>query len=74
MANNILGNIISGLMSSNPNVKNNPKAMEAIQAIMTGDSVKGQEIAKEICRSNGANPQDAVNAANNWFASLTERG
>lgn len=69
MANN-MGNIIGALLQRNPNVQKNPKAMEALQAVMTGDAEKGQAIAREICQANGANPQDATNQANAWFSGL----
>lgn len=70
--NNMMNTFIDGLIRMRPDVQNNPKAMEALNAIKSGDAEKGQAIAREICQQNNANPQDAANQASNWFRGLSK--
>lgn len=72
MENNI-GKILATMLSMRPDVVNNPQAMEALDAIKNGDSVKGEAIARAICRQKGETPESATGKASNWFNSLTSR-
>lgn len=72
--NKAIGAIIDRMIAARPDVARNPKAMEALEAIKSGDAQKGQEIAKAICQQRGQNPQDATNEASTWFNTLTGNG
>lgn len=60
-------NFALSMISRNPNIANNPRAQEYIEVIRSGDSVRGQQIANNICNSYGVSPQDATNQAKKFF-------
>lgn len=68
--NKALGAVIDILLKNRPDVQKNPQAMEALNAIRTGDQAKGEEIAKAICQQNGTSPLQATNQAKGWFGGL----
>lgn len=68
--NKVLQTLIGGLLKTRPDVANNPQAMEALNAIISGDSAKGEQIAKAICQERGTTPIDATNDAKRWFGGL----
>ena len=55
------------VIGQNPNIAANPNAKAMIDVIRSGDSQKGQEIARNICSSYGVKPEDAVNQAKSFF-------
>lgn len=56
------------ILACNPNIANNPQAISMLNVIRSGDSIKGQEIAKNICNSMGVTEQDALNQAKQFFS------
>lgn len=55
------------LLMQNPNIANNPNAQEFIQVIQNGDSVKGEQIAKNLCDTYGMSKEDAIRNAKTFF-------
>lgn len=55
------------LISQNPQIANNPNAQGMLQAIQSGDSKRGEEIAKNLCNSYGITPDQAVQQAKRFF-------
>lgn len=55
------------LLMQNPNVANNPNAQEFIQVIQNGDSVKGEQIAQNLCNTYGMSKEDAIRNAKSFF-------
>ena len=55
------------LLMQNPNVANNPNAQEFIQVIQNGDSVKGEQIAQNLCDTYGMSKEYAIRNAKTFF-------
>lgn len=55
------------LLAQNPNIVNNPNAQEFIQVIRNGDSVKGAQIAQNLCDSYGMSKEDVLRNAKSFF-------
>lgn len=55
------------LLAQNPNIANNPNAQEFIQVIQNGDSVKGAQIAQNLCETYGISKEDAIKNAKSFF-------
>jgi hypothetical protein len=55
------------LLAQNPNIVNNPNAQEFIQVIQNGDSVKGAQIAQNLCDSYGMSKEDVLRNAKSFF-------
>lgn len=55
------------MLSRDARFANNPQAQEMINAIKTGDNVKGQEIAKNICAQYGKSPDEIIPQAKKFF-------
>lgn len=55
------------LLSNNPRVQNNPQAQEMLNVIISGDEVKGQQIANNLCSTYGVDQKTAVEKAQRFF-------
>lgn len=55
------------LLAQNPNIANNPNAQEFIKVIQNGDSVKGAQIAQNLCETYGISKEDAIKNAKSFF-------
>ena len=55
------------LLAQNPNIVNNPNAQEFIKVIQNGDSVKGAQIAQNLCDTYGISKEDAIKNAKSFF-------
>ena len=55
------------LLTNNPQFAQNPQAQELINVIRQGDSVKGEQIANNICQTYGITPQQALAQARQYF-------
>lgn len=64
---NNLINFAMGIISKNPQIANNPNAQEMIKVIQSGDFKRGQQIAQNLCQSNGTTPEEAVKQARGFF-------
>lgn len=56
-----------GMLSRSPRLQRNPNAQSMIQVIQSGDSKKGEEIARNLCETYGIKPEDAVQQARSFF-------
>ena len=56
-----------GMLSRSPQMQRNPNAQSMIQVIRSGDSKKGEEIARNLCETYGIKPEDAVQQARSFF-------
>ena len=59
--------IIGTLLKMNPQVANNPRAMEMLNVIQSGDTQKGERIANNLCQTYGISKEDATKQAENFF-------
>lgn len=66
MPNNIMG-LALDIIQKNPALANNPNAREMIEVIRSGDTAKGQQIAKNLCDTYGMKPEDAISQARSFF-------
>ena len=66
MANNIMG-LALDIIQKNPALANKPNAREMIEVIRNGDTVKGPQIAKNLCDTYGVKPEDAISQARSFF-------
>lgn len=55
------------LLSQNPNIRSNPQLQDMLQVIQSGDSVRGQQIAENLCNTYGISKEDAISNARNFF-------
>jgi hypothetical protein len=55
------------LLSQNPNVRANPQMQEMLNVIQSGDSVRGQQIAENLCNTYGVSKENAIANARNFF-------
>lgn len=55
------------LIRSNPQVANNPRTQELVDVIANNDSVRGMQIATNMCNSYGKTPEQASNMARKFF-------
>lgn len=68
MPNNMnMRDMVLNLLAQNPNIANNPNAQEFIQVIQNGDSVKGAQIAQNLCDTYGISKEDAIKNAKSFF-------
>lgn len=51
----------------NPNVANNPNAQGMLNVIESGDSAKGEQIARNLCQTYGITPEQAIQQAKQFF-------
>lgn len=59
--------IALGIIAKNPRVASNPQAQALMSVIQSEDARKGEEIARNICKSMGVSEQDAVKQASQFF-------
>lgn len=62
-----IGQLAMQLISRNPNLQNNPQAMNMIQLIQSGDSVQGQRVAENILQSYGMTKEQGIQQAMQMF-------
>ena len=48
-------------------IPNTPWAQAAVNAIMSGDANAGQQIASNLCKSNGVSEKEALQQAGRFF-------
>lgn len=58
---------LNQLLRNDPNAKSNPVKNSYIQTIQSGDSVRGQQIADNICRSYGKSREEMLAEAKRFF-------
>lgn len=59
--------LVQNIVRSNPQLQSNPQAQQMLNVIMSGDSVRGQQIAQNLCNSMGISPEVAVANAKRFF-------
>lgn len=62
-----ISQLAMNMLSRNPQFQNNPQAKYMMQIIQSGDSVQGQEIAENLCKTYGVTPEQAVQQAKQFF-------
>ena len=58
---------VQNVVRNNPQLQTNPQAQQMLNVIMSGDSVRGQQIAQNLCKSMGITPEDALANAKRCF-------
>lgn len=64
---NAIMNFAMNAIAKNPQLASNPQAQELINVIKSGDSAKGEQIARNICQSYGVTPEQALDKATGFF-------
>lgn len=64
---NPIAELMNRLLSSNSQVANNPRNKGMIDVIQNGDNTKGEEIARNLCRTYGVTPEEAIQRAKAFF-------
>ncbi len=54
-------------LKSSPNVSNNPMAQGMVDLIESGDSARGEQMAKNLCESMGLTQDEALKQAKAFF-------
>lgn len=55
------------MIRQNPQIANNPRAQDMINVIQSGDSVRGQQLAENLCKTYGVTKEQAINEAMQFF-------
>lgn len=55
------------IIRQHPNIANNPNAKHMIEVLQSGDSVEGQKLAENLCRTYGTSKEQAVQQALQFF-------
>ena len=58
---------IMAQLRNNPNIQGNPTAQGMMDVLESGDSKRGEELAKNLCESMGISQKDAVKQAKDFF-------
>ena len=58
---------VQNVVRNNPQLQSNPQAQQMLNVIMSGDSVRGQQIAQNLCKSMGITPENALVNAKRFF-------
>ena len=66
MANPLMA-FAANMIRNNPRVSQNPNAQQMIDVILSGDEVRGQQLADNICQSYGMSREAAVGQASSFF-------
>lgn len=61
-------------LQQNPNFRSNPEAQEMLNAVLTGDSKKGEEFANKILQQNGVSKEEGLNMARSFFSQQLQQG
>lgn len=66
-----MNGMISGLMqmlvNKNPQIANNPNAMEMLNVIKSNDSKRGMEIAENLCKEHNMSKDEVLKMARSCF-------
>lgn len=62
-----LRTIALSIIDRNPSIANDPKNRDMIAALRSGDSVRGQQMANDICKRTGKTPDQASQEARKFF-------
>lgn len=61
---------IQRAIQNNPNIRQNPQLMEYANILLSGDSQKGEALAKNLCRSMGISPEQGVQQGQELFKQM----
>lgn len=64
---NPIMNMAMNLLRNNPNIANNPRNREMIDALSSGDDTRCKQIAENLCQSYGTTPEEAIKKARQFF-------
>ena len=54
-------------LNQNPNLKNNPRAQGLMEIIQSGDAIKGEQMAKNLCQTYGVSVDEGLKQAKTFF-------
>lgn len=55
------------LIQRSPGLAANPNARQMIDVIRSGDSARGEQIARNLCDTYGVRPEQALQSARSYF-------
>ena len=67
MQNNPFADYAQKILNQNPNVADNPMGKNLAAILKSGDSSKGEEIARNLCKTYGISPEEAMQRACEFF-------
>lgn len=59
--------LIMNKIMNDPRIQQNPQAREILQVIQSGDSARGEELARNYCQTYGVTPEQGLQQAKNFF-------
>jgi len=65
--------MINLMLQRNPQIQNNPQIAEMMRVIQSGDTVRGSQLADNICKTYGLTRDQAFNQAQNWAIQMFGR-
>lgn len=68
-----LQQFVNLMISSNPQMQNNPMMREMIGVIQSGNSMKGEQIAENLCKTHGMTREQATQQAMSWVQQMMFR-
>lgn len=67
-------NLVQTAIRQNPQLQQNPQMQNYIQVLMSGDSQRGEQLARNICESIGITPEQGVQQAQQMVQQMFGRG
>lgn len=67
-------NLVQTAIRQNPKLQQNPQMQNYIQILMSGDSQRGEQLARNICESMGITPEQGVQQAQQMVQQMFGRG
>lgn len=58
---------VISMIKKNPQIANNPQAQEYLKILESGDSARGEEVARNLCETYGVSQEDGVKQAKSFF-------
>ena len=65
--NNPLADYAMQILNQNPNVSGSSMGQNLVSILKSGDSKKGEEIARNLCKTYGISPEEAMQRACEFF-------
>lgn len=59
--------LIINKLSQDPRIQQSPQMQQYLQVIQSGDSQRGEELARNICQTYGITPEEGVRQAKQIF-------
>ena len=65
--NNPMMQFAMGMINQNPQVRNNPQTQQFLQILQNGDVARGEQMARNLCKTFNTSEEDAIRQARQFF-------